>query len=551
VVTGSTPFPPDCARRYQPREVLAQGAFGTVYRATQNNLHRDVAIKLLQPEALENEDAIRRFMAEARITVSLSHPHIVVLLDHGCEAGIPWIAYEYIRGDNLRQILRNGPLPVREALIAVWQVTQALQEAHGRKILHRDIKPENVLRVQPEDYKVADFGIARWLMDRSFATATGQVVGTPAYMAPEVLQGEPPGMSCDLYATGVLLYELLTGRVPFPQDNLVLLLEAQLAGGVPSVAAQRSGVKRPVDNLIRRALAADPRDRFPTAAAMAAALEAIVQPAGQTALLVELPPSRSGTRTAARPDRRRTAGVIITICTVFSIAIAARTGKDATDVPVSAARDAAHLALFIKMRQELAARAGQFSGRVWDVYRNLGSADQDPKPRLDTIEGLHDNQQELLETVRATRRKLADRSGVPSQAPLPDLALVARFQALEFILWLNQERLSGMRRLVQEIVDAKGPSPALLETDRLHQLTAFGAEGQKQFREYLDVATQLAARGAPPLPLLWDCTLLLRALDHPGLESPRLPTEKLRAQIKSLPASDPRLKDGRIPFDGP
>ncbi|MBI4863623.1 MAG: serine/threonine protein kinase, partial [Candidatus Riflebacteria bacterium] len=205
-------LPPACARKFRVVRHLGDGTYGSVHLVTQIDLERPAVVKILRPEVAADPEQLGRFDQEARLTAMLTHPHIVVVLDHGVEDGIPWIAYEYVPGRALREVLRNGPLPWPEALRIVSQIAQALEEVHARGVIHRDLKPENVLEARPGVYKVADFGIAKWA-DGTVRTQAGVVLGTPAYMAPEVV-GDGPTFRSDLYSLGILLFELLTGSVP-------------------------------------------------------------------------------------------------------------------------------------------------------------------------------------------------------------------------------------------------------------------------------------------------------------------------------------------------
>ena len=187
-MTAAGPFPPDCARLFQPVRRLAEGGFGTVWLAEQLELKRPAAVKLLTAGAGADPHAFQRFVNEARVTSTLLHPAIVRVYDHGADPGHPWIAYEYVNGPSLRSRLAAGPLPWRNAALAGAQVAAALATAHAAGVLHRDIKPENVLVGEAGQHKVADFGLARYAGD-GVKTQAGLIMGTPAYLAPEVIRG--------------------------------------------------------------------------------------------------------------------------------------------------------------------------------------------------------------------------------------------------------------------------------------------------------------------------------------------------------------------------
>jgi tRNA A-37 threonylcarbamoyl transferase component Bud32 len=265
-----SPFPPRCAEKYRATRLLSSGGFGAVYEAVQVALDRPVVVKLLHAELLEQKNELERFRDEARISGTLSHPSIVTMLEHDVEDGRPWIAYELVQGRDLRAALKEGPLPVEQAVEIAVQICGALGEAHAHGVVHRDLKPENVLDGRDGLYKVTDFGAARW-SGQEHHTQTGVVLGTPAYIAPEQMRGEVTARS-DLYALGCLLFELLAGRPPFVADNPLILLQMQVKLPAPPVRDLRPDVPEHVERTILRAMAKDPAERFATAAEMAAAL---------------------------------------------------------------------------------------------------------------------------------------------------------------------------------------------------------------------------------------------------------------------------------------
>jgi serine/threonine protein kinase/Tfp pilus assembly protein PilF len=287
-----SPFPADCARRFIPEERIGSGGFGSVWKAIQRDLGRPVAIKLLKGPTRDDPTTIARFENEARITASLSHPHIVVIIDHGAEAGVPWIAYEYSAGESLRDRLARGPVSWPEALQICIQVAHALEEAHARGIYHRDIKPDNILEHAPGFYKVADFGIAHWQQQASPLTAAGTIIGSPAYLDPALIEGGPPGPQGDLYALGITLFELLTGSPPFTHDNPVELLRLHLEQALPRVRDRVPDVPAGVEALIDRVLSKNHQERLSEARSFRLALEALSAP-GTLARTVQavVPPS--------------------------------------------------------------------------------------------------------------------------------------------------------------------------------------------------------------------------------------------------------------------
>jgi hypothetical protein len=320
------PFPPECARRFRVERQLASGGYGTVYLAQQIDLQRPVAIKLLNPDSLADPDLVARFENEARITATLSHPHIVVLIDYGLDEGIPWIAYEYILGArSLRDRLREGPIHWIDALKIGNQVVSALAEAHARGVLHRDIKPDNVLEVDRSTYKVADFGIAKSAQGAGVRTEKGLILGTPTYLAPERIRGQPPTAQSDVYSSGILLYELLTGQVPFQDENPLVVLQRHLHEEVRPPGRGLSAVPDDVDRIVLKAVAKDTANRYASARTMSQDIERLIHSGpGNTSLDPSSPPAfrkRRSRHTRPVPTdpgpmlalRRRLRAVLLTV----------------------------------------------------------------------------------------------------------------------------------------------------------------------------------------------------------------------------------------------
>lgn len=276
-LSESDPFPPDCAEKFASVRRLAIGGFGAVHLAVHRELERQVAIKVLHADVLRDPEQVQRFDTEAKITASLNHPHIVQVLDHGAAFGIPWIAYEFVPGKSLRQLLNAAPsgLDLEAAVDASIQVAGALEMAHARGVIHRDVKPDNVLEAEPGQYKVTDFGIAKWARDGAVKTRTGIVLGTPAYVAPEQILGETATPTSDVYAMGVMLFELVTGLRPYEHDNPVLLLEQHLRAPIPRVSDRRPGLPAALERVLTHALAKASRDRYASAGEFAEALSRI------------------------------------------------------------------------------------------------------------------------------------------------------------------------------------------------------------------------------------------------------------------------------------
>ncbi|WP_344247605.1 protein kinase domain-containing protein, partial [Actinocorallia libanotica] len=279
--------------RYELLEPLGRGGMGVVYRARDRELERVVAVKVLPAEMLRGEDFRARFRREARAAAGLSHPNIAVVYDIGEDVGglepVPYLVMELVEGGTLSDLLRGEPLTPHEAGQIVSAVLEALEHSHGRQVVHRDIKPANIMvqrvggRVR---VKVMDFGIARLLSQTATRlTATGVVIGTPSYMSPEQADGRPADARSDLYSTGCVLYEMLTGRPPFTGDSATVVLFQHLQK-TPEPPSRLNPALAPWwDEVLATALAKDPQDRYPDAAAMRQAIEA-----STTAPVVLLPP---------------------------------------------------------------------------------------------------------------------------------------------------------------------------------------------------------------------------------------------------------------------
>jgi eukaryotic-like serine/threonine-protein kinase len=268
--------------RYRVSERLATGGMGTVFRATDERLNRVVAVKVLKDELAGDPRFTERFRREARAVASLSHPGIANVFDYGEDDGHQFIVMEYVPGRDLSRILQEeAPMsPDRAAQVAA-QVCAALEHAHQAGIIHRDIKPANVI-VGPEGrVKVTDFGIARAAGDATL-TATGSMLGTAQYLSPEQAAGDPITPASDQYSTGILLYEMLTGTAPFTGDSALAVAMKHVSDDVPPPSARNGAVAPELDEVVRRATARSPGDRFPTAGAMATALTDAVRPTGET-----------------------------------------------------------------------------------------------------------------------------------------------------------------------------------------------------------------------------------------------------------------------------
>ena len=225
--------------RYRLEAKLGSGGMSTVYLARDTTLDRPVAVKVMHREMSEQADQLERFRQEARAVAKLSHPNVVSVIDAGEDGGYPYIVFEYVEGETLKaRINRIGPLDVQEALAYAIEIARGLTVAHARKMVHRDIKPQNVLIDAEGRAKLTDFGISRQL-EQDGMTATGRVLGTTDYVAPEQAMGRGADQRSDIYSLGVVLYEMFTGEVPFAADSQVGVAMKHVNEELPDVQALR------------------------------------------------------------------------------------------------------------------------------------------------------------------------------------------------------------------------------------------------------------------------------------------------------------------------
>jgi eukaryotic-like serine/threonine-protein kinase len=260
--------------RYQVVDVLGGGGMALVYRARDEELDRPVAIKLLADNLAADEAFRKRFLREARLAAQLAHPNVVQVYDSGEADGRPYIVMEYVEGETLADLLsRRGRLPPSEAVELALQVCSGLEHAHQAGLVHRDIKPQNLLIREDGTVKIVDFGIARSARGTRL-TETGSVLGTAAYLAPEQAAGEEVTPAADVYAVGVVLYELLAGRTPHTAESLTQFLVSGQTQSIPELRELAPEVPAALEDVVMRCLARIPEYRPPSAGALAASLSA-------------------------------------------------------------------------------------------------------------------------------------------------------------------------------------------------------------------------------------------------------------------------------------
>lgn len=259
--------------RYELRERIGQGGGSTVYRAIDHRLGRDVAVKVLGPELASDPAFVERFRREARAAASLSHPNVVAVHDWGERDGSYHIVMELVAGNDLKSEIRHrGALPEAEALRIAMQIAAGLDAAHRRGVIHRDLKPQNVLLDPNGHVKVADFGIAR-VSGQSQLTRTDELFGTVHYLSPEQAEGKPADERSDLYSLGIVLYEMLTGTLPFEADTPIAVASMHLREAPPPPRTIRPELSRETESVVLRALEKDPARRYQSASAMREGLD--------------------------------------------------------------------------------------------------------------------------------------------------------------------------------------------------------------------------------------------------------------------------------------
>ncbi|HEY7961600.1 MAG TPA: protein kinase [Solirubrobacteraceae bacterium] len=271
--------------RYRLDARIGRGGMSTVYRAFDTVLERPVAIKVMHREIASDSDQLERFRREARAVARLNHAHIVTVVDAGEEpargeddedAGTPYIVFEYVDGETLKDLLRReGPLEVTQAIAYAIEIARALGAAHESDIVHRDVKPQNVLLTPEGSAKITDFGIARTLTEQGL-TMDGRVIGTTDYVSPEQALGAPVTGQSDVYSLGIVLYEMLTGTVPFTADTPVAVAMRHVREDVPDVQHRRPEVSAATAAVVDRATAKDLARRYPDIPSLLADLEEVL-----------------------------------------------------------------------------------------------------------------------------------------------------------------------------------------------------------------------------------------------------------------------------------
>jgi serine/threonine protein kinase len=272
---------------YEIFSLLRKGGLGEVYRGRDPRLGRDVAIKVLPSNASSDPGRLHRFEQEARAAAALNHPNILAVYDVGVDDGAPYIVSELLEGETLRDRLAGGPAAVRTALDYAVQIAHGLAAAHEKDIVHRDLKPDNIFVTPDGRVKILDFGLAKLVDQESTGvvssvlptsppgTSPGLVLGTTGYMSPEQVRGAPVDHRTDVFALGVVLYEMLTGRRPFARETVPETMTAILRDDIPDIHSSTSQIPAPLEQVLRRCLDKDPSCRFQSTQDLAVALSTV------------------------------------------------------------------------------------------------------------------------------------------------------------------------------------------------------------------------------------------------------------------------------------
>lgn len=316
---------------------IGRGGMATVYKAYQPSVDRYVAIKVLPTQLAESKEFATRFQQEARIIAKLEHPHILPVFDYGESDGVSYFVMRYMDAGTLKEKMIEGrPLPLNDIDRLFTQLAEALSYAHSRGIVHRDLKPANVLIDSHGNVFLTDFGIAKLLESASpRLTQTDAIMGTPAYISPEQAQGHPVDQRSDIYSLGIILYEMVTGSVPFTAETPLAVLFKHISDPLPPPSLVKPDIPPVIEQVVLKALAKDPRDRFATAAEFAAAWKRAIQ-ARQTiqhapdALTVPPVPATPSSQTGKPVSATKTAskagmptlwiaGCLIGACALFGL----------------------------------------------------------------------------------------------------------------------------------------------------------------------------------------------------------------------------------------
>jgi len=267
--------------QYEIHDQIGAGGMATVFRATQRSIGREVALKVISQPGVRHQEQVDRFLREVEIIANLQHPHILPIYDFGEQDGYLYVVMGYLGAGTLADRMKLGSIELDEAARFVRQISSALEYAHSRGIIHRDIKPTNVLLDAQGNAYVVDFGLAKATETESKLTGTS-IVGTPHYMAPEMIEPESITTSVDIYALGITLFEMLAGEVPFNQKNPLAMMMAHAQQPVPNILDKRSDLPPEIQSILETAMGKTPDQRYRTSSAFADALDVLVKGSSTT-----------------------------------------------------------------------------------------------------------------------------------------------------------------------------------------------------------------------------------------------------------------------------
>ncbi len=485
--------------RYRLVKPLGSGGMADVFLAHDNILDRDVALKVMSTRYASDDEFVERFKREAQSAAALSHPNIVSIFDRGAsEDGTYYIAMEYLSGGTLKdRILSRGALPARTAAAVALQIAEALRAAHERGVIHRDIKPHNILITESGDVKVTDFGIAR-AASSSTMTRTGSILGTAHYISPEQAMGEPVGPASDLYSLGIVLYEMLTGELPYDADTPLGIAMKHVNGRLRPPKEMDPSIPAGINAVTCRLLAKHPEDRYASDAELIEDLERVVaglEPANATTeAMTRLMPPTAPTRVGPPPPYG-----------------GRRSGKRRTGLPLVLAllllvplAWAGYNFLQDRQQQEQVARIAvpdlvgmtveEAEGRVGDDFEIVEAGSEEGEEPVDTIlsqdpevGGRAEKGSEISVTVVGTRvadvPDVVGRSGEAAQQTLEGAGFEVAVQERESSsdeegLVVGQDPQGGLSEEVGSVVAITvGTGPSTVEVPNLYGSTPDQAAG--------------------------------------------------------------------------
>ncbi|MFN8455634.1 MAG: serine/threonine-protein kinase [Anaerolineae bacterium] len=282
-------------RQFGPYQIVAplgEGGMAAVYKAYQPGMERYVALKVLPRHFAHDPQFVARFEQEAKILARLQHPHILPVFDYGQADGYAYIVMPFLHSGTLTDLMRGAPLPLAQIRRIISQVGDALDYAHSQGLIHRDVKPSNILLDERGNCLLTDFGIAKMIESSAHLTATGGFIGTPAYMSPEQGLGQKIDGRSDIYALGIILYEMALGQVPYKAETPMAVVVKHINDPLPIPRQVNSSLPEGVEGVILKALAKQPEDRYATAGDMVQALRAVIpEPADEAVTAVAVAPT--------------------------------------------------------------------------------------------------------------------------------------------------------------------------------------------------------------------------------------------------------------------